>query len=239
MDQTIAFRDHLSVELKLFYGDDQEIADAARVSGNNDVKNADKPIDKLIPSLMKHRHGTPFEHVGASFIMEAPIFVAREFNRHRMGSISEQSARYALVPGTFYALPADREKRPIMAPDGFKPMAPKFEAASLEAHTRVRDLQRWSAKNAWVTYVELLSMGVAMEVARNVLPVSIFTRWRYTTNLRAWMNFLSLRVIADNSTYETFPQMEIDNVAKAIELQLSYKFPIAMKAFNDNGRVAP
>ena len=181
----------------------------------------------LIRFLMRERHGTPFEHNAFRFHIKAPIFVAREHMRHRTNSFNEWSARYSVLEPEFY-LPAAEDVRTQVG----KPGAYTFEPVDPGTAELTREKQREIYEAAYGAYKELLDRGVAKEVARNVLPVAIYTQYYWTVNARSLMNFVSLR----NS--ET-AQREIRRYAEAVEQFFAEKMPVTHAAFVANDRRAP
>ncbi|WP_340376578.1 FAD-dependent thymidylate synthase [Streptomyces sp. SS7] len=215
---------------------DFDVAAAARVSTiGSDGLDLNLPVEPLINYLMRDRHGSPFEHTRFTFYVEAPIFVAREFFRHRAGfSYNEESGRYKELAPTFY-VPADG--RPLRQVG--KPGAYQFELGTYKQWMTVSgDLKRISAE-AYSTYKRLLEMDVAREVARMVLPVNIYTSFYVTCNARSLMHFLSLRTKRENAKVPSFPQLEIQMVADQMEAAFEEQMPFTAAAFDTHGRVAP
>jgi thymidylate synthase (FAD) len=177
-------------------GDDMMPLQAARMStGNPTGLDTDKD-EKLRSYLWKHGHATPFEMSVLQVEVQCPIFVAREWMRHRTFSYNEFSGRYAEMPDLYY-LPDS--SRMVKQSDSNKQMS--GEQISETDSVILRGYMRQANKSARATYEHLLSMGVAREVARCVLPVSQYTRFRAQANLRNWLHFLNLRM-ADNAQYE-------------------------------------
>lgn len=238
---SIEFREHSSVRLVRAQADDQMIADDARVStrpnGIDVIGNSQEWDERdagLVRSLMRERHGTPFEAPTFTFEIEAPIFVAREAHRHRIASISEASGRYVELMPVFWVPPADR---PLVQVG--KAMDYRLEPGDREQVAHARFAIERAARRGWLEYESMLRNGIAKEVARVVLPVSTFTRWRLRINLRSALNFLQLRTQDERADYESKPQLEIQEVARAIEGHLELFCPDALRAFNEFGRVAP
>lgn len=228
----------MTVELVKHAAADSDVATAARVStiGESHDRIVDLTKDAgLINYLMRDRHGSPFEHTSFTFYIEAPIFVVREFFRHRVGfSYNEESGRYKELQPVFY-VPADG--RPLRQVG--KPGAYSFELGTYKQHMAVTgDIRRISSE-AYGTYKRLLDLEVAREVARMVLPVNIYSSFYATCNARSLMHFLSLRTKDENATFPSFPQQEIEMVAEQMEDQFSYHMPLTWEAFQANGRVAP
>ena len=181
----------------------------------------------LIRFLMRDRHGTPFEHNSFRFHVRCPIFVAREWFRHRIGSFNEFSMRYAKATDDFYVSGRGRPQPGGQAgrPCSFEPVEPELAERTREEAQAVYDL-------AYATYTRLVEEGVARELARSVLPVGAYTEFYWTVNARALMNFVSLRAA------ET-AQREIRLYAEACERFLADRMPITYDAFVANDRTAP
>jgi thymidylate synthase (FAD) len=229
----------VDVQLVESMASDKAVADAARVSVIGDktlTREVDTAADTgLIGYLMKNRHGTPFEHNAFKFYVKAPIFVFREFHRHRVGfSYNEMSGRYTELPGEFY-IPA--EDRPLVQTG--KPGAYEFIAGSHDQHLTMRWSMYRAYEVSWSVYQDLMAQGVAKEVARMVLPVGIFSQMYVTCNARSLMSFLSLRTKDASSLFPSYPQQEIEMVARRMEDALAEAMPITHRHFQKNGRVAP
>jgi thymidylate synthase (FAD) len=170
---------------------------------------------------------TPFEHNSFRFHIRAPIFVAREWFRHRTGSFNEFSMRYAKATNDFY-VPEPEDVRSQVG----KPGAYSFEPVAEELAERTREEFREVYEHAFETYERLVEAGVARELARSVIPVGAYTEFFWTVNARALMNFVSLRAA------ET-AQREIRRYADAVEQFFAAKMPVTHAAFVAAGRVAP
>jgi thymidylate synthase (FAD) len=229
----VEFRSYFTVDLVDSMGDDRRIVDVARVAPltRDDLRPSDYG---LLNMLMRDRHGTPWESVVLQYYIEAPIFVTREFLRHRIASYNEVSSRYKEMEPVFYEPPIDRPLRQVG-----KPGAYKFEAGTDEQELSTLTAHRRVAVEAWDTYRDLLEDGVAREVARNTLPVSLYSAFYVTLNLRSLFNFLSLRRVTESTSVPTFPLWEIDQVAGLMEAHAEEVVPEAMKLFNLHGRVSP
>ena len=177
---------------------------------------------------------SPFEHSYFTFYVKAPIFVWREHMRHRIASYNEESGRYKVLEPEFY-LPA-RERRLVQVG---KTGAYTFEDGTSNQHAVMLAAMRSSCKDAYCAYEFMLENGIAKEVARMTLPVSIYSSAYVTMNARALMNFLSLRKHADDSHFPSYPQREIEMVAEKYESIFSELMPVTYAAFMRNGRVAP
>jgi thymidylate synthase (FAD) len=170
---------------------------------------------------------TPFEHNAFRFHVRCPIFVAREWFRHRVGSFNEFSLRYARATDDFY-VPAPEDVRSQVG----KPGAYSFEPVDAELAEETQAELRAVYETAYETYERLVERGVARELARSVLPVGAYTEFYWTVNARALMNFVSLRAA------ET-AQREIRRYAEACERFLAERMPVTHAAFVANGRLAP
>ncbi|MFC8099409.1 FAD-dependent thymidylate synthase [Streptomyces sp. NPDC057363] len=215
---------------------DEDVVQAARVStqGLESLGSDTKPAG-LINYLMRDRHGSPFEHTSFTFLVEAPIFVAREHMRHRAGwSYNEESGRYKELEGVFYK---PGPERPLVQVG--KAGAYQFESGTPAQH-HVVDRDFYSSYSwAFQHYRGMLDRGIAREVARMVLPVGIYTAYYATCNARSLMHFLSLRTKADGAKFPSFPQEEIEKVALQMEEAFGNAMPLTYLAYANNGRVAP
>ncbi len=240
--QKIEFRSDVTVELVRSSAHDSDVLFAARVStqGEQTLEAAhDIDVDTsrslgLINYLMRDRHGSPFEHNSMTFYVQAPIFVFREFMRHRIASYNEESGRYRELGPVFY-VPGDARKLVQVG----KPGAYDFLAGSPEQTALAVSEAKRVATEAYESYQRMLDAGIAREVARIVLPVSIYSSMYVTMNSRSLMNFLSLRTTREGSHFPSFPQREIEMAAEQMETLWAGLMPLTYGAFNDNGRVAP
>lgn len=235
--ETITYRSDMTVELVNSMARDSDVAMAARVStvSGNHENVVDLAKDAgLINYLMRDRHGSPFEHNAFTFYIEAPIFVFREFMRHRIASYNEESGRYKQLEPVFYVPDVNRKLIQVG-----KPGAYTFEhAQGLEwVHTTEAIVE--ASGVAYEKYLDIIKEGVAREVARAVLPVNIYSSMYVTMNARSLMNFLSLRTSREGTHFPSFPQREIEMVAEKMEEFFAEKMPITYECFNKNGRVAP
>ncbi|HEY7794805.1 MAG TPA: FAD-dependent thymidylate synthase [Gaiellaceae bacterium] len=226
-ENSIPVLDHGFVRLDAAMADDLSVVNGARVSFARHKEELDDADAGLIRFLMRDRHGTPFEHNAFRFHIRCPIFVAREWFRHRIGSFNEFSMRYAKATDDFYVPEPDDVRSQVG-----KPGAYSFEPVEPELAERTRDELRAVYEAAYETYTRLVEQGVARELARSVLPVGAYTEFYWTVNARALMNFVSLRAA------ET-AQREIQRYAQAVEQFLAAKMPITYEAFVANDRTAP
>lgn len=226
-ENTIKVLDHGFVRLDASMADDLSVVNAARVSFARRKDEMDDSDAGLIRFLMRERHGTPFEHNSFRFHVRAPIFVAREWMRHRTNSFNEFSLRYAKATEDFY-VPEPEDVRTQVG----KPGAYTFEPVDEELAEKTRDELRSIYQQAYDTYARLVEAGVARELARSVLPVGAYTQFYWTVNARSLMNFVSLRAA------ET-AQREIRRYAEAVEVFFAGQMPVTHAAFVANDRVAP
>lgn len=232
----IKLLDDVEVHLEDSMGGDLSIVRAAQVSlkGKNDPVDTEKAVG-LINYLMREKHGSPFEHNSMTFYVKAPIFVFREFHRHRAGfSYNEMSGRYTKLMPEFYVPAMDR---PLV--NVGSSAKPEFAAGTGPQALRTRQALISAFETAWERYEDLLDSGVANEVAREVLPVGVMSQMYATFNLRAAFNFLSLRTKDERAKHLSRPQHEIELVARKIEAEVDRLFPVAYAAYNKFGRVAP
>jgi thymidylate synthase (FAD) len=229
---SVTYRSDMTVELVNSMASDEAVVMAARVSTGTipDMKKD----SGLINYLMRDRHGSPFEHNAFTFFVEAPIFVFREFMRHRIASYNEESGRYKELSPVFY-VPADDRKLVQVG----KPGAYTFEDGDYNQVKNTQALTRLSSERSYELYKKMLDDGIAREVARVVLPVNIYSSMYVTMNARAMMNFLSLRTTREGTHFPSFPQREIEMVAEKMEEFFAEKMSITYATFNENGRVAP
>lgn len=234
------FRSDMTVELVRSAAQDSDVVWSARVStaGEQSLEevSADPAQSKgLIKYLLKNRHGTPFEHNSMTFLVSAPIFVFREFHRHRVGwSYNEESARYRELAPVFY-VPAP-ERRLIQVG---KPGSYDFVEGTPTQTALVREATIRACEASYSAYQEMLSAGIAREVARGVLPVATYSTMYATCNARSLMAFLSLRTKREDSKFPSYPQREIEMVAEQMEAYFAELMPITHGAFVDAGRVCP
>jgi thymidylate synthase (FAD) len=226
-DNAIQVLDHGFVRLDDSMASDLSVVNSARVSFGRRKTEMNEADEGLIRFLMRDRHGTPFEHNAFRFHIRAPIFVAREWFRHRVGSFNEFSMRYAKATDDFY-VPAVEDVRTQVG----KPGAYSFEPVSPELAEQTREELQAVYEQAFATYERLVEAGVARELARAVMPVGAYTEFFWTVNARALMNFIALRA------HET-AQREIRRYAEAVESFFAEAMPVTHAAFVANDRVAP
>ena len=236
---TIEFRSDVTVELVKANASDADVIFAARVSTKGEASLDDVDADPaksrgLINYLMRERHGSPVEHATLTFYVHAPIFVFREFMRHRMASYNEESGRYRELRPVFYVPGPERR----LVQEG-KPGAYEFHPGSPDQQALVTRETETVCREAYAAYQRMLAAGVAREVARIVLPLTIYSSMYVTMNARALMNFLSLRTQREGSLFPSHPQREIEMVAEQMEAIWAGLMPLTHDAFASHGRVAP
>lgn len=224
-------------------GSDASICAAARVSAGGDFLldtaiTDSKKNKSLLRYLVKFRHGSPFEHTMLQFKVHAPIFVFREWHRHRAGmSYNEVSGRYSVLEPVFW-IPG-RERKMLPAHD-HKPISPKYTRMENDvAYAEAISAMTHSYKTSWKCYESLIASGVANEVARGVLPVSVYSTMIVTMNVRSLMHFLSLRVSHPDAFFETKPQYEIQQCGEKMEEYFKLLFPMTYEAYVEARRVSP
>jgi thymidylate synthase (FAD) len=226
-DDVIHVLDHGFVRLDEAMASDLSVVNAARVSFARRRDEMDAKDEGLIRFLMRERHETPFEHNAFRFHVRAPIFVAREWFRHRIGSFNEFSMRYARATDEFY-VPEPEDVRTQVG----RPGAYSFEEVSAELAEHARDELRTMYDSAYAAYERLLELGIARELARLVMPVAAYTEFYWTVNARSLMNFISLRA-AESA------QREIRRYAEACERFFAESMPVTYAAFAEYRRNAP
>ena len=222
---TVEFVNESTVELIQSNASDDMVAMAAWVSNGLDTEDrlADKKkVRGLINFLYREKHLSPFEHGQFTFKITTPIFVAREFHRHRTQSYNEMSGRYTEMLPQFYL------------PNAHRPMIQsgkigqyKFELGDIPQQTAVYNSIQEQSTSAWEAYQYMKSQGVANEVARMVLPVNIMTQFYATVNPRNLMQFLDLRN-ADQALYE------IRDVSRKMEEIFAVQMPMTWWAYTTN-----
>lgn len=203
-----------SLELVRVSGSDLDIVNAARVSYGKQSKEISERDKTLIGFLMEHNHTSPFEHNQLSFRVKTPIFVQREWMRHRMNSFNEISYRFVKADVQFYI---PRNWR-------YQDKVNKQSSTGSFENDELRKLYEHSIYESYKTYEMLLEQGVAREQARGVLPVCIYTEFIFTCNLHSLMHFLKLRLDAG-------AQQEIRTYAQGLLFLSQPYFPVALAAW--------
>jgi thymidylate synthase (FAD) len=235
----VIFRDDVSVELIKASASDADVIWAARVSTAGEQSMDEIGEDParsagLINYLARERHGSPFEHTSMTFFISAPIFVFREFMRHRIASYNEESGRYRELKPVFY-IPNQARNLIQIGKTG----AYEFIPGTDQQFQVTVDAMKDAYTVAYDSYKKMLDAGIAREVARAVLPVATYSSMYVTMNARALMNFLSLRTSREGSHFPSYPQREIEMVAEKMEAEFAKLMPLTYQAFEKSGRVAP
>lgn len=205
-----------SIALVRVSGSDVDVANAARVSYGKFVTQISDRDAQLIRFLLEHNHTSPFEHNQFSFRIKAPLFVARQWMRHRMNSYNEISYRYVKAPMEFYIPPKFRWQDTVNR---------QASVGSYEDKTTT-ELYKQVIEASVQTYEKLLESGVCRELARGVLPMCTYTQFIFTCNLHSLMHFLRLRLHAG-------AQYEIQMFARAL-LQLTQPhFPVSLAIWRE------
>jgi thymidylate synthase (FAD) len=209
--------DHGYVELLRLFGDDFTPVESARVSFDGKLYDNQEKNIKLLDYLYKNGHLSTTEHIVFTFRIKAPIFVVRQWFRHRLASVNERSLRYSVFTDDYYV------------PDQARYQDEKNKQGSFLAHNHelscfLRENIVNSTEESIKMYKNLLASGIAREQARIVLPVNIYTEFMWTVNLRSLMNFLTQRL--DNHA-----QYEIREYANAISHIFGSKLPYNKESF--------
>jgi len=200
--------DNGSITLIDVMGSDGAIASSARVSHGQFLRVTSEEEDaKLIDTLISKGHLTPFEMAQMTFYVKLPIFVARQWVRHRTASLVEKSGRYTLLA------------------ESYMPSAERIKVAAKDADPgEIHDIIAEAYRACNDAYERLLNRGVKRELARIVLPVAKYTEWIWTTDLRNLLHFLHLRL-------DKHAQWEIRQYARKIAGMVEDHFPLTWKAF--------
>jgi thymidylate synthase (FAD) len=242
MTVELTLTSNIDVRLLQKMGGDAAIAASAKVLEPDAYSeylksNEKRSIGGLIRYLMQHRHGSPFHHSAISFFVNAPIFVWREWHRHRTMSYNEQSARYKTLDPVFYIPPRER---PMMCVEDWKPTRPKFTRCEDDGvYRKLCSNLEEVYRLGYSKYQENLSLGIDPGLARDCLPVGIFSSCWVTTCPRNLMHFLSLRTHEPKASFVSFPLYEIEVPARICERIFEANWPITYAAFCEFGRVAP
>ncbi|MBL8762780.1 MAG: FAD-dependent thymidylate synthase [Phycisphaerae bacterium] len=212
---------------------DSAVVQAARVSYGQGTKKVNEDRG-LIRYLLRHRHTTPFEMIEFKFHVAMPIFIARQWIRHRTASVNEYSGRYSILPDRFYRPSTDQVRKQSGSnrqggAERFTPdpcMAPQ-EAATAEAFLRFLA----ESEAMYERYLKLTEHGVSRELARIGLPVSLYTEWYWKCDLHNILRFLSLRM-------DAHAQEEIRAYAQAMHDLITPIVPLTMEAWRDYERDA-
>ena len=212
--------DHGFVYLADYMGTDLAVVDAAGVSYGKGTKKV-SAAETLIRYLRRHVHTSPSEMVEVKFHCKMPIFVARQWVRHRTANINEYSGRYSEMVDQFYLPEPDVIKKQAM-----DNKQGRGEDLSDEEKQRVREILSAGYRRQYADYQELLKMGVARELARIPLPVANYTEWYWKIDFHNLMHFLRLRL-------DTHAQYEIRVYGEAMARIIQAAFPMSFRAFED------
>jgi thymidylate synthase (FAD) len=211
--------DHGFVELVDQLGNDYRVLEAARVSTGAPASKGPEKDEKLIRYLMRNEHHTPFEKIVFEFHVKCPIFVARQWFRHRIGSFNEVSGRYKKLDWETYLPNKWRLQDPVNHQSSSEFVDP-METGSTEY------MVQQAYAMAQRAYETLIDQGISRELARIVMPVGIYTEFFWTVNFRSLMNFLKLRM-------DEHAQYEIRQYANTIYevLERQNTIPWSLRAF--------
>lgn len=230
LPEPIKVLDHGYVRFIESYGSDARIVEAARMSTRKGFKGwgtLEAPGDeKLLTFLYTHNHMTPFEMAGLIIEVQAPIFVFREWHRHRTQSYNELSARYTPVPDVHYIPSIERL---MMNADGSNKQANRVAGALALSERNALWFQSelvTAYQQADGLYQQALRLGVPKELARCMMPVGRYSRMRAAANLRNWLHFLSLRM-------DVNAQWEIRQYANAVGTLIAASFPRTWALFEE------
>lgn len=207
--------------------DDLSVVNGARVSYGKRKEEMNGADEKLIGYLMREKHGSPFEHNFFRFQIKAPIFVAREWMRHRIASYNEMSARYTELGSDWYIPDPENVRVRVGKPGHYE-----YKMADPDTTKQYLQLLELNCAESYSDYKNALEMGIAPELARLHLHVNHYTEFYFSVNARSLMNFLSLR---NAST----AQYEIQEYARVLEEIFHTQMPTTYQAFINNERVAP
>jgi len=219
LDQEIKVLDKGFVRLVDYMGGDDRIVQTARVSYGEGTKTVRQDAG-LIDYLLRHEHTSPFEHIIFELHCKMPLFVARQWIRHRTARLNEISGRYSVMKDEFYLPP--REQISLQSIDNKQGRAE--EAVPPELEKKVLDLLKSDQSASFANYEELLNDGIARELARINLPLSMYTEWYWQMDLKNMLHFLKLRM-------DSHAQWEIQEYARAIAKIVQAVCPMAYESF--------
>ncbi|MFA7256491.1 MAG: FAD-dependent thymidylate synthase [Kiritimatiellales bacterium] len=219
LDQEIKVLDHGFVRLVDYMGGDARIVQTARVSYGEGTKTIRQDAG-LIDYLLRHEHTSPFEHVIFELHCKMPIFVARQWIRHRTARLNEISGRYSVMKDEFYLPP--REQISLQSVDNKQ--GRERETVPVELQDKVLELLKQDQSSSYANYSEILNDGIARELARINLPLSMYTEWYWQMDLKNMLHFLKLRM-------DSHAQWEIQEYARAIAQIVKAVCPLAYESF--------
>ena len=219
LDKEYPVLDKGFVRLVDYFGGDQRIVQSARVSYGEGTKSVSQD-GALIDYLLRHQHTSPFEQVVMTFHLKMPIFVARQWVRHRMGRMNEVSGRYSIMKDEFYVPEADK-----VAPQSKdNKQGRSSEAFDKETADKIITQLEEGQKEAYENYSELIDSGLAREIARINLPLSLYTEFYWEMDLHNLFHFLKLRL-------DSHAQYEIRVYAEVILEMCKKVAPMATESF--------
>ncbi len=219
LDQTLPVLDKGFIRLVDYMGGDDRIVQTARVSYGEGTKTIRQDAG-LIDYLLRHEHTSPFEHVIFEFHCKMPIFVARQWIRHRTARLNEISGRYSVMKDEFYLPP--REQISLQSEDNKQ--GRESESVPVELQDKVLNLLKSDQSSSYSNYSEILDDGIARELARINLPLSMYTEWYWQMDLKNMLHFLKLRM-------DSHAQWEIQEYARAIAGIVKTVCPMAYESF--------
>ena len=222
LDKEFKVLDHGFVRLVDYMGGDQRIVQAARVSYGRGTKTV-REDRALIDYLIQNRHTSPFEQVVLTFHAKMPIFVARQWVRHRTARINEISGRYSVMKDEFY-VPAEEDIRFQSKKDR---QGGSSEEVPAELRARVLEILSQTHTNAYKDYEELIEKEIARELARINLPLSLYTQWYWQIDLHNLFHFLALRL-------DWHAQREIRAYAEVMATMTRAVAPMAYEFFEEH-----
>lgn len=219
LDKEYPVLDKGFVRLVDYFGGDQRIVQSARVSYGEGTKSVSQD-GALIDYLLRHQHTSPFEQVVMTFHVKMPIFVARQWVRHRTGRMNEVSGRYSIMKDEFY-VPAEDKVSP-QSKDNKQGRA--TEAFDKDTADKIINQLEAGQKEAYENYSELIDSGLAREIARINLPLSLYTEFYWEMDLHNLFHFLKLRL-------DSHAQYEIRVYAEVILEMCRKVAPMATESF--------
>ena len=204
---------------------DAAIVQAARVSYGQGTKRVNEDRG-LIRYLLRHRHTTPFEMIEFKFHISMPIFIARQWIRHRTANVNEYSGRYSIIPDHFYRPTVDEVRK--QSASNRQGGEERFQVSSEQELQTAQEFVRYleEAEALYTKYSALTERGVSRELARIGLPVSVYTQWYWKCDLHNILRFLSLRM-------DSHAQAEIRAYSEAMYVLMEPIVPITMEAWRD------
>ncbi|UCD65039.1 MAG: FAD-dependent thymidylate synthase [Candidatus Zixiibacteriota bacterium] len=221
LDKKFKVLDHGFIRLVDYMGSDESIVQAARESYGRGTKKVTEDRG-LIRYLMRHKHTTPFEMVEFKFHVKLPIFVARQWIRHRSASVNEYSGRYSVMPDEFYV----PQPKDVRYQSEVNKQGRSDEEVPDELKGKLLEYLKTSQKEAYDNYIEFVNSGVAREIARINLPLSLYTEWYWKIDLHNLFHFLRLRM-------DAHAQKEFREYAVIMADMVKTVCPLAFEAFTD------